>query len=196
MDFYGRYRDDIRVLWNGTVEEFEAKVLSKINNIDSNMQFTLEQSGKKVHYLCDEIQILESEDPDEDDELIVNLWAKKTNKFGYLTGDSTHYPSQKHSVIDSIGSLIRMVSDDIFLDDNLKKYALRLYRRDHDLNLILKKFNKYRNMTKEESLKMNKNGNIYYDSKFYDYLMKNMYNNDIAYLNNTDVYRWMYSSSF
>ena len=41
-------------------------------------------------------------------------------------------------------------------------------------------------MTKEESLKMNKNGNIYYDSKFYDYLMKNKYNNDIASLNNTD----------
>ena len=88
LDFYGRYRDDIIILWHGTIEEFDENVLSPINKIDQNMQFTLEQYGKKVHYLCDEIEIFEYDNPDDDDDLIVNLWAKKTNKFGYLTGDS------------------------------------------------------------------------------------------------------------
>ena len=50
LNYYGRYRDDCLVLWNGTnlrLEEFH----NFLNSLDTNLQFTMEIGGSSLNYL-------------------------------------------------------------------------------------------------------------------------------------------------
>ncbi len=86
--------------------------------------------------------------------IAVDVHAKDTDTHCTLQPSSCHIEHCHRGNITSSAVRIRSICDDQFIDASMKKYKAYLIARDHDVVKVNNIFNKYRNMTKEQALKL------------------------------------------
>ena len=80
LRYYGRFRDDCFVLWNGNTERLN-DFHKFIYSIDSNLQFSMEIGGTSLDFLDLRITIV-------DNKLHTTVYSKPTDSHLYLQAGS------------------------------------------------------------------------------------------------------------
>ena len=83
--FFGRYRDDCFVLWDGTVVRLN-EFFSFINTLDQDLKFTMELGGSSICFLDLRISVINNH-------LFTSVYSKPTDSHLYLDSTSCHKPS-------------------------------------------------------------------------------------------------------
>ena len=82
--FYGRYRDDCFVSWNGC-EERVSSFHQFLNSLDEDLKFTMETAKSYLCFLDLKISIVNYK-------LVTTVCSKPTNSHSYLQLNSCHNP--------------------------------------------------------------------------------------------------------
>ena len=197
--WYGRYRDDILVLWDGSERQFDS-FLTKVNAIDptKQIQFKTEfgydpklsgiskkqrntakttlnldprDNGKMLSFLDIDLLITENG-------IKTRSHYKPTNTHDYLLPSSMHQQSVFKGNIHTLFHSVRIHTDDEFLDIEMNKMASWLINRNYDPEQVKNIQNKYQSLSKNECLKINLNYNRYtsqynYNNWWYKKTQKN-----------------------
>ena len=82
--FYGRYRDDCFVIWNGSKERLN-NFHQFLNSLDEDLKFTIEIAKGSLCFLDLKISIV-------DYKLVTTVYSKPTDSHFYLQSNSCHNP--------------------------------------------------------------------------------------------------------
>jgi hypothetical protein len=167
--FWGRYIDDCNGLWNGSETQFK-DFFTTMNSIDSSIQWTIGEFGKRVVYLDLYAQITDN---------IINfeLYQKPQNKYLYLPFTSFHTLATKKGWIK--GELIRICrnnsSNSTFIK-NTYLFAERLKKRGYPEHFFIPIFRNFSYSSRKELLVMDKQSyeNVLFSEmdKFFRKLMR------------------------
>ena len=82
--FYGRYRDDCFVIWNGSKERLN-NFHKFLNSLDEDLKFTMEIAKGSLCFLDLKISIVNNK-------LVTTVYSKPTDSHLYLQSNSCHNP--------------------------------------------------------------------------------------------------------
>ena len=138
--YYGRYRDDCLVLWNGSLERLY-EFLAFINSLDEFLKFTIEVGGLFITFLDLRIGIHEGK-------LITTVYSKPTDSHLYLQADSCHQEASIKGILKGVALRLRRIcsTNDEF-DLKCKEYSAYLVARGHNPFLVEAAFQKVRDMS-------------------------------------------------
>ena len=135
--FYGRYRDDCLVLWNGSLERLR-EFHDFINTLDPYLKFTIEIGGLRINYLDLMIAIREGR-------LITTVYSKPTDSHLYLQAESCHQEASIKGIQKGVALRLRRICSTIEeFDAKSKEYIAYLVARGHNPYSVQLAFNKVR----------------------------------------------------
>ena len=127
--FYGRYRDDCLVLWNGSLERLK-EFHDFLNTLDPYLKFTVEIGGKRIEYLDLLIAIHEGR-------LSTTVYSKPTDSHLYLQADSCHPEASIRGIHKGVALRLRRICSTIEeFDTKSKEYSAYLVARGHNPYLV------------------------------------------------------------
>ena len=123
--FYGRYRDDCLVLWNGSLERLY-EFHEFINTLDPYLKFTIEIGGLMICFLDLKIAIQEGR-------LISTVYSKPTDSHLYLQAESCHQEASIKGIQKGVALRLRRICSTIEeFDTKSKEYSAYLVARGHN----------------------------------------------------------------
>ena len=138
--FYGRYRDDCLVLWNGSEERLN-QFFNFINTLDEYLKFTMEIGGDSLAYLDLLISIV-------DHLLYTTVYSKPTDSHLYLQADSCHPKLSIKGIQKGVALRLRRICTTVEeYDAKSKEYTAYLVARGHDPLSVLSTFEATRNLS-------------------------------------------------
>ena len=115
--FYGRFIDDICIIWKGSVQQLE-NFITHLNNTHASIKFTAEYSKSKIDFL--DVTVIK----DAKGYLSTDVYQKPTNTHNYLNRDSAHPEHCKKGIPHSqFLRLKRIISDPARLKLRIKEYT-------------------------------------------------------------------------
>ena len=152
LKYYGRFRDDCLVLWNGTNERLN-DLHKFINSIDSNLQFTMEIGGTSLDFLDLRITIV-------DNKLQTTVYSKPTDSHLYLQAESCHQTSSVNGIQKGVALRLRRIcSTDEEFESKAKEYKAYLVARGHDPFSVRKAFERTQLMPRKKAREKVNKGN-------------------------------------
>ena len=135
--FYGRYRDDCLVLWNGSLERLN-EFHDFLNTLDPYLKFTIEVGGKLIRYLDLLIGIHEGC-------LITTVYSKPTDSHLYLQAESCHPEASIKGIQKGVALRLRRICSTIEeFDTKSKEYSAYLVARGHNPYTVQSAFDEVR----------------------------------------------------
>lgn len=149
--FYGRYRDDCFILWNGEPDRLN-DFLEFMNSLDEKLKFTLEVGGNVLAFLDLKISI-------ENGRLETTVYSKPTDSHLYLHASSCHNKSSIVGIQKGVALRLRRIcSRDEEYERKSKEYSKYLVGRGHDPKIVSKNFTEVGRMKRcEARTKKNRN---------------------------------------
>ena len=142
--FYGRYRDDCFILWNGSRERLE-QFLAFVNTLDEFLKFTMEIGGDSLAYLDLMISIMNGQ-------LFTTVYSKPTDSHLYLQSDSCHPKQSIKGIQKGVALRLRRICTTVEeYDTKSKEYTAYLVARGHDPLSVLSTFESTRNLSVAEA---------------------------------------------
>ena len=135
-DFWARLRDDILMVWTGTIDQLH-QFMTWLNSICPSLKFTYSHSSEEVEFLDLNVYVA-------DNFIQTRLFSKKSDTHCYLIPTSCH----KEHVIKNIPyGLARRVrqnnSTDTFFDEQRGVCTTHLLRRGYNSEIIDNAFTKF-----------------------------------------------------
>ena len=139
-----RFRDDIFVLWRGTVERLNMFFIT-LNSFDKYLLFTMDMGGKSLHFLDLLITI-------KGNSLVTTVYSKPTDAHLYLDAESCHPRSQILGIAKGVALRIRRIcSEEENFRNKSEEYANYLITCGHDEQHVRNKFAEVASMTRQEA---------------------------------------------
>ena len=143
-----RFRDDVFVLWNQSLEELN-KFFDFMNNINTSgkIKFTMSVANQST------LEILDlSLHINEQNKICVDVYAKPTNSFTYVF-PSTCYPKRNiNNISKSIALRLRRICDsDEKFDMRSDEHQNYLIARHYNISLVNKQFHSVRSISRSEA---------------------------------------------
>ena len=122
--FYGRYRDDCYVIWNGNKERLNS-FHQLLNSLDENLKFTTDIAKGSLCFLDLKISIV-------DCKLVLTVYSKPTDSHLYLQSNSCYNPKAIDRIQKAVALRIKRIcsSEQDYLE-KLKGYMAYLLARGH-----------------------------------------------------------------
>lgn len=137
---FGRYIDDIFLLWDHGRESLDA-FLTHINSIHPTIKFSAEISAESVSFL--DTQVVKGPD----NILFTDLYCKPADANNYLHYNSSHWMKCKDSIVYSQFIRIRRICSNIKdFDKHCLTKALHFKRRAYPVKVIISAFKRARQM--------------------------------------------------
>ena len=138
--FYGRYRDDCLVLWNGSLERLR-EFHSFINTLDPYLKFTVEIGGMYIDFLDLKIGIHEGR-------LITTVYSKPTDSHLYLQAESCHQEASIKGIQKGVALRLRRICSTVEeFDTKSKEYSAYLVARGHNPFSVQAAFERVRGLS-------------------------------------------------
>lgn len=129
VKYWYRYVDDILCLWQGTERQLES-FLNQINNINKNIQFTMELGGKIINYLDLTIEITNKKHE-------FNIYRKPTFSDNIIHYNSRHHQTHKLSVFHSMLHRLNTVPlSKLHFNQEIKTIKIIANNNGYDANMI------------------------------------------------------------
>ena len=142
--FYGRYRDDCFLLWNGRTERL-SDFLAFMNSLDEKIKFTLEIGGDSLAFLDLKITI-------QNGRLETTVYSKPTDSHLYLHASSCHNKSSIEGIQKGVALRLRRIcSRDEDYQSKSREYSAYLVGRGHDPKTVVSNFKEVGRMTRSEA---------------------------------------------
>ena len=146
LSFFGRYRDDCFVVWNGTVERLN-DFFTFLNSLDSDLQFTMEIGNKNLCFLDLKISV-------EDGKLFTTVYSKPTDSHLYLDFNSCHKKASMVGIEKGVALRLRRIcSTDNEYNERSKEYKAYLCARGHPAVSVNSSFDKISKVSKSQARK-------------------------------------------
>ena len=147
IKYWGRYVDDILVIWYGNEENLNT-FYEHINNISINLNFTLEkEKDNKLNFL--DLTLIKK-----NNRLEFNIFRKPTNTDLIIPYDSSHHISQKLSTFQSLYyRAYNLPLNEEGLNKELKIIKQLASKNNYPLKIIQKIENKHKTKAFIKSLK-------------------------------------------
>ena len=140
--FYGRYRDDIFILWNGDPSRLK-DFLDFMNSLDERLKFTIEIGGDTLAFLDMLIRIIGGR-------LETTVYSKPTDSHLYLHASSCHKKSSIEGIQKGVAlRLCRICSRNEDYKLKSKEYGAYLVCRGHDPKIVRKNFQDVGKLSRE-----------------------------------------------
>ena len=143
--FYGRYRDDVMMIWGGNDKSLNAFFVF-INSLDPNIQFTMKKSDESIDYLDVRIYVNEGK-------LETTVYSKPTDGHVYLNPKSNHPRHQIEAIPKSQALRLRKI---ISVEEDFKRaritYTQYFLDRGYRKGLVEKAFEEVSKMDRLELL--------------------------------------------
>ena len=177
--YFGRYRDDCLVLWDGTDEKLQ-ELYSFINTLNPDLKFTMEIGNQSICFLDLRISIAENK-------LTTTVYSKPTDSHLYLHADSCHKKSSGKGIRKGVAlRLLRICSSDDDYPAKSIEYTKYLVNRGHDLKSVQQCFNNVGKTSRQEARKKVK------PSKTHGPNVNKIINRNICLLLNNDNLKELY----
>ena len=143
-----RFRDDVFVLWNQSLEELN-KFFDFMNSIDTSVKikFTMSVANQStLEFLDLSLHI------NEQNKIYVDVYAKPTNSFTYVLPSTCYPKSNINNIPKSITLRLRRICDsDEKFDIRSDEYQNYLIARDYNISLAKKQFHSVRSVSRSEA---------------------------------------------
>ena len=144
--FFGRYRDDCFVLWNGSKDRLD-EFFSFLNVLDCDLKFTMEIGNDHLCFLDLKISVSSNK-------LMTTVYSKPTDSHLYLHSTSCH----KSSSINGIPKggalrLRRICSTTQEYQNKAKEYSSYLVARGHNPKTVKSTFDKIEKVSRSVARK-------------------------------------------
>ena len=122
--FYGRYRDDCLVIWNGSKKRLNS-FHQFLDSLDEDLKFTMEIAKSSLRFLDLKICIV-------DYKLVTTVYSKPTDTHLYLQSNSCYNPKAIDGIQKGVALRIRRIcsSEQDYLEKS-KEYMVYLVARGH-----------------------------------------------------------------
>ena len=144
-DFWGRLRDDILMIWTGTIEELMI-FMAWLNSIWPSLKFTYKYSTEGVEFLNLFVYVV-------DGIIHTKLFSKKSDTHCYLIPTSCHKEHVIKNIPFGVARRLRENnSEDTNFVEQQKEYTDHLLKRGYSTEIINKAFNKFSDISKRNEL--------------------------------------------
>ena len=131
--YYGRYRDDIFILWNGDPSRLK-DFLDFMNSLDDKLKFTLVVGGESLTFLDLLLRLINGR-------LETTVYSKPTDSHLYLHAMSCHKKASLEGIQKGVALRLRRIcSRDEDFEMKAKEYSAYLVGRGHDPKVVRKNF--------------------------------------------------------
>ena len=144
-DFWARLRDDILMIWTGTVDQL-VEFIAWLNGICSDLKFTYSFSTDGVEFL--DLFVYAS-----DQFIHTKLFSKKSDTHCYLIPTSCHKDHVTRNIPYGVARRVRQNnSEDTNFEEQSGVYSDHLLKRGYSNEIIDNAFNKFRDISKRKDL--------------------------------------------
>ena len=132
--YFGRYRDDCPVLWDGTDEKIK-ELYNFIDTLNPDLKFTMEIGNQSICFLDLRISIVGNK-------LTTTVYSKPTDSHLYLHADSCHKKTSIKGIQKGVALRLRRICSSYNnYTAKSKEYTKYLVNRGHDLKSLDQCFN-------------------------------------------------------
>ena len=151
--FFGRYRDDCFVLWNGSKDRLD-EFFSFLNVLDCDLKFTMEIGNDHLCFLDLKISVSSNK-------LMTTVYSKPTDSHLYLHSTSCHKSSSINGIPKGVALCLRRIcSTTQEYKNKAKEYSSHLVARGHNTQTVKSTFDKIDQVSRSVARKK-KNRSIY-----------------------------------
>ena len=144
--YFGWYRDDCLVLWNGTDEKLQ-ELYNFINTLNPDLMFPMEIGNQSICFIDLRISIVWNK-------ITTTVYSKPADFYFYLYADSCHKKSSIKGIQKCIAPWLRRIfSSYNHYTAKSKEYTKFLLNMEHDLKSVQQCFNNVGKASRHEALK-------------------------------------------
>ena len=144
-DFWARLRDDILMIWTGSIDQL-TQFMTWLNGICQGLNFTYTHSSEGVEFLDLFVYVA-------DNFIHTKLFSKKSDTHCYLIPTSCHKEHVVKNIPFGVARRVRQNnSEDTNFEEQRVLYSSHLLKRGYNSEIINDAFNKFSDITKRKDL--------------------------------------------